>query len=455
MMTATATTFDAIARVIADAIDVDLDDVHPDLEMYAIPEWTSLAHVELMGALEDCFGITISGDQVRDLTSVAAIRRLLGDRDGDTPAPSGLGDQRIHRGLDGVVFDTTAMTRIDGENGELRYAGYSIGDLAANASFDQVAYLLLFGELPSAWQLAEFQQILVDRRPLPAATVRVLEACADLHPVDAMRTAISTLGSGRPTSERSPNELLDEGLTILAQMPAILATIITSGAPLAAQTGSFVTDFLIAANMPTDPETVALLTTTLIVQADHSANASAFCGRIAASTGTDLAGSLTAAIAAFAGPLHGGAVEQMHCALSEISHAEAAESYVAKKRANGEPVMGFGHRVYRTTDPRSGPLYEAALRTSAAEAGGSLEILDALRNAMTPYQRHGVNVNVDFYAGVIYTELGLVPPIFPCMFVLARAVGWIAHAVEQAKRNVLIRPRLAYDGPADRKLPLT
>lgn len=451
MITKTATTFDAVATVVARTIDIDPTEVTPDLQMYAIPEWTSLAHVELMGALEDAFGLTIDAAEVRDLTSVAAIRRFLGDRDGDTPDPQGLGASRIHRGLDGIIFDTSSTTRIDGDNGELCYRGYAIDELADHASFEEVAHLLLFGELPDTRQLADFRDVLRERRALSETTSNVLAACLDLHPLDAMRTTISTLGSGEPTSERNANQLLDEGISILAKVPRILATIISGTTAEPANTGSFVGDFLAAAGIGVDPTSVELLTTTLIVQADHSANASAFAGRIAASTGTDLAASLTAAIATFGGPLHGGAVEQMRHALSEIRSLDDAEHYVAKKRANGEPIMGFGHRVYRTADPRSGPLLDAAQRTTSAEADDALAKLEALRTAMTPYQRHGINVNVDFYAGVIYSHLGLTAPLFPCMFVLARTVGWIAHAVEQSQRNVLIRPRLAYDGPTDRK----
>lgn len=374
-------------------------------------------------------------------------------------------DIKLHRGLIGVYFDRTATTYIDGENGILEYCGYSIHDLAEHSSFEETAYLLLKGELPTQSQLDEFDDMLRSSRELPEPIFNIIEAVKDAHPMDVLRTAVSALAAYDPDAKASMDDVdatYRKGIRLTAQVPTIVAAhhnIRRNKVPIQPnpdlnQAGNFL--YMLDGDMPSADAT-NLMDKDLILHADHGSNASAFTARVVAGTKADAYGAVTAAIAALAGPAHGGAAENVMQMAREIDSPENAGKYVKALLRSGGRVMGFGHRVYRSEDPRARHLREGVKRLS--EEKGEPEwynILVAVQEAMTPYARRGVHVNVDFFAGVIYYLNGIPQDLFVPIFAIGRVPGWIIQLVEQYNRNILIRPLLHYTGTRERDyLPIS
>ena len=374
-------------------------------------------------------------------------------------------DIKLHRGLIGVYFDRTATTYIDGENGILEYCGYSIHDLAEHSSFEETAYLLLKGELPTQSQLDEFDDTLRSSRELPEPIFNIIEAVKDAHPMDVLRTAVSALAAYDPDAKASMDDVdatYRKGIRLTAQVPTIVAAhhnIRRNKVPIQPnpdlnQAGNFL--YMLDGDMPSADAT-NLMDKDLILHADHGSNASAFTARVVAGTKADAYGAVTAAIAALAGPAHGGAAENVMQMAREIDSPENAAKYVKALLRSGGRVMGFGHRVYRSEDPRARHLREGVKRLS--EEKGEPEwynILVAVQEAMTPYARRGVHVNVDFFAGVIYYLNGIPQDLFVPIFAIGRVPGWIIQLVEQYNRNILIRPLLHYTGTRERDyLPIS
>jgi len=364
----------------------------------------------------------------------------------------------VHRGLKDVYFERSPIAYIDGRAGELRYRGYSIHDLAEHSSFEETAYLLLHDELPTAAALAAFREALVAGRTLPGAIHDLIRGLAGAHPMTVLRTAVSALGAleGGPGNAETRETILAKGIRLTAQVPAIVAAHrrIREGAePVTPDPGlGHAANFLyMLTGRRADAEAARLIDTDLILHAEHGANASAFAARVVAGTEADLHGALTAALAALAGPAHGGAAENVMRMAEEIGDPAKAAEYVRRKRRDREPIMGFGHRVYRAEDPRARHMRAGVERLSRALGEPRwYRILEALVEAMRPYARHGVNVNVDFYAGVVYHLLGIPADLFVALFAIGRTPGWTAQVLEQRANNILIRPRLAYIGPGPR-----
>jgi len=358
------------------------------------------------------------------------------------------------------VFDRTTITSIDSARGALHHRGYAIGELVARSHFEETAYLLLFGELPAAHELADFQRAVRAQRALPPAVIQLLGALASAHPMDALRTAVSALAAFDPDRhDASPGAALNKGIRLIAQLPTIVATFhrLRWGAVVHGPSPELdpAEDFLhqLFGRVP-DADARAVLHQDLILHADHGANASTFAARVVTSTGADLHGAITAALAAFSGPLHGGAVENVLKMAREIGHPACAAAYVAARRAAGEPVMGFGHRVYKVEDPRAIALRRLAARLAASRGDTRLfEILEAVVLAMQPQASHGLVVNVDLYASVIYHLLGIPDDLSVPVFVIGRIAGWVAQILEQLAGNILIRPRMAYIGAPPRAFP--
>jgi len=364
---------------------------------------------------------------------------------------------KIHRGLNGVYFERSAASSIDGRAGELRYRGYSIHDLAAQSSFEEVCYLLMCGELPTRAELDAFNASLIAARRLPEPLFGVIESLASAHPMEVLRTAISALGAfDADVDDNSPEATLRKGIRITAQTPAIVAAhqrIRNSLAPVEARddlthAANFL--YMLKGEAPSDAA-AALMDTDMILHAEHGTNASSFTARVVAGTGANLHASLTAAVAALSGPAHGGAAENVMKMAQEIGDPANAADYVKAKRKNREPIMGFGHRVYRAEDPRARHM-RAGVEKLSLEMGEPkwFEILKAVEAAMQPYARLGVNVNVDFYAGVVYYLHGIPQDLFVPIFAVGRIPGWVVQVQEQYANNILIRPLTVYDGPAPR-----
>jgi 2-methylcitrate synthase len=364
----------------------------------------------------------------------------------------------IRRGLKGVYFDRSRVCHIDGRAGELRYRGYSIHDLAQRSTFEETCYLLLKGELPTETQLAAFTAELVAARTLPARVHDLIRIIHEAHPMDVLRTAVSALAAFDPeTADKSPEATLRKGIRLTSQVPMIVAAheqIRNGREPVApnprlGQAANFL--YMLKGREPST-DTARLMDIDMILHAEHGSNASSFAARVVAGTDADLHGAITAAVAALAGPAHGGAAENVMHMAQEIGDASRATEYVKAKRAKGEAVMGFGHRVYRAEDPRARHM-RAGVEKLSREMGQPhwYRILEAVVEAMKPYARHGVNVNVDFYAGVVYFLNGIPADLFVPIFAVGRVPGWTVQVLEQLENNILLRPLTLYNGPEPRE----
>lgn len=366
-------------------------------------------------------------------------------------------ETKVHRGLKGVHFERSATTFIDGKAGELRYRGYSIHDLARHSTFEETAYLLLHGELPSMRQLETFDAALKKARDLPEPVLDIVRTVKDAHPMDVLRTAASALAAFDPeTRDKSPEATLRKGVRLTSQVPMIVAAheqIRNGREPVAADPAlGHAANFLwmLKGRKPSE-DAARLMDMDFVLHAEHGSNASSFAARVVIGTDADLHAAVTAAIATLSGPAHGGAAEDVMKMAEEIGEAEEAEAYVAAKRKNREAVTGFGHRVYRAEDPRARHMRDGVERLSK-EMGQPkwYAILQAVVKAMAPYARRGVNVNVDFYSGVIYYLHGIPHDLFVPIFAVGRVPGWTVQALEQQANNILIRPLTLYDGPEPR-----
>jgi citrate synthase len=367
------------------------------------------------------------------------------------------GKVEIHRGLKGVYFDRSQVCYIDGRAGELRYRGYSIHELAASSSFEETCYLLLRGELPGKAELERFSAELKAARVLPDQIHRLIEIIRTAHPMDVLRTAVSALAAFDPdVADNSPEAMQRKAVRLTSQVPMIVAAhqhIRNDRAPLAPDPAlGHAANFLyMLQGKPPSADAARLMDMDMILHAEHGSNASSFTARVVAGTEANLHAALTAAVAALSGPAHGGAAENVMTMAQEIGDAAHAAEYVKRKRANREPVMGFGHRVYRAEDPRARHM-RAGVEKLSREMGQPkwYQILEALVEAMQPYARHGVSVNVDFYAGVVYYLNDIPADLFVPIFAVGRTPGWAVQVLEQMENNILIRPLTLYNGPEPR-----
>jgi citrate synthase len=367
------------------------------------------------------------------------------------PAP------KVHRGLKDVYFERSQTTFIDGKAGELRYRGYSIHDLAQHSSFEETAYLLLHGELPTRTQLAAFDAELKAARQLPPAVLDIIGTVQAAHPMDVLRTAVSALAAFDPDAhDNARTATLRKGVRLTSQVPMIVAAHarLRDGKPPVApdpKLGHAANFLWMLKGEPPSADAARLIDTDFVLHAEHGSNASSFAARVVIGTQAGIHAAVTAAVAALSGPAHGGAAEDVLGMAQEIGEPANVGAYVKKKRAAKEAITGFGHRVYRAEDPRARHMREGVKRLSE-EMGQPrwYQILDALVGEMAPYARHGVNVNVDFYSGVIYHLHGIPKDLFVPIFAVGRVPGWTVQVLEQLDNNILIRPLTLYTGPEPR-----
>lgn len=370
----------------------------------------------------------------------------------------------IHRGLAGVVVDTTEISTVIPETNSLTYRGYPVQDLAAHRSFEEVAHLLWHGELPDEAQLRDFRARESALRPLDRTTAELLaklpETC---HPMDVLRTAVSFFGAEDPTEDDGrPAPNLTKSLTLLAKLPTVVAADQRRRrglAPIAPDPdlGYAENFFHMCFGTVPAPEVVRCFEISLVLYAEHSFNASTFTARVVTSTLSDLYSAVTAAIGALKGPLHGGANEAVMHMLDEIGDPARAADWLDGALAAKRKIMGFGHRVYKHGDSRV-PIMQAALddliaRTADPETARLAALHTALRRAML--ERKGIHPNLDYPAGLAYHLMGFDTPVFTPIFVMSRITGWTAHITEQLAHNALIRPLASYDGPGQRAVPAT
>ena len=368
----------------------------------------------------------------------------------------------MHKGLTGVVVDTTAVSSVNADTNSLLYRGYPVQELAKNCTFEEVAYLLWHGELPTAEQLAEFETLERSLRPLDPRIKRVIdELPTTAHPMDVVRTAVSVLGATDPTLNE-PNGILDRKLNegravyLVAQLPSIVAydQRRRRGEQLVEPRDDlgYSANFL-HMSFGEVPELVVVeaFDVSMILYAEHSFNASTFTARVVTSTLADIYSAVTAAIGALKGPLHGGANEAVMVAFEEIKTADKAAAWLDDALAAKRKIMGFGHRVYKKGDSRV-PTMKASLDTLIAEYDRPDlgELYDALEKAMA--DRKGILPNLDYPSGPAYHLMGFDTMMFTPLFVAARVSGWTAHVMEQIESNALIRPLSLYNGQPERHL---
>ena len=369
---------------------------------------------------------------------------------------------KINRGLKGVYFERSGVSDIDGAKGELSYRGYSIHDLATHSTFEEVCYLLIHGELPNAQELSDFDARLKAARVLPDEVHAIIRACKDGHPMDVLRTAVSALAALEPASQQVSEEaFVVNGIRLTSQVPMIIAAheAIRNGRdPVAPDMslGHAANWLWMLKGEKPSADAARLADVDFILHAEHGSNASSFAARVTIGTEANLHGAIVTALSTLAGPAHGGAAEDVMKMVHEIGTPDKAAAYVKAKRTAKEAVTGFGHRVYRKEDPRARHMREG-VRKLGEEMGAPqwYEILQAVVEAMAPYARHGLNVNVDFYSGVIYQLHGIPMDLYVPIFAIGRMPGWVIQCVEQQRDNILIRPLTLYNGPEPRSyLPI-
>ncbi|MFY0544580.1 citrate synthase [Brevibacillus sp. H7] len=354
-------------------------------------------------------------------------------------------------GLEGIVVAETDLSLVDGINGHLVYRNYWARDLAINHTFEEVAHLLWYGHLPNEQELAELKAKLKANRALPAHVKTVLDLIPkDVDMMSVLRTGVSALGEAGHSWPPS----LDQVIALTAKMPTIVAyrhARLEGREPLEPNqdldhTANYL--YMLKGETPNSAH-VRALDAYLILTQEHGMNASTFAGRVVASTQSDLISSITAAIGALKGPLHGGAPSEVTEMIEAIGTKENAEPWMRAKLEKGERLMGFGHRVYRTTDPRA-----TALRVVASELSANDPWFDLATHVeqvglklLAEYKpNRKLNTNVEFFAAAVMRAVGLDDSLFTPTFAVSRVVGWSAHVLEQAQNNRIIRPQSNYTG---------
>lgn len=354
-------------------------------------------------------------------------------------------------GLEGVVATQSEICFIDGEEGILSYQGFNIHTLADKATFEEVIYLLWHGRLPKRSELDGLKAALVQNRPIPAEVTAFLKSVPKAAPMDVLRTAVSMLGLYDPlASDNSIDASLEKAQHLMAQTATIVTAFhrLRSGEqPVDGDPNlSFAANFLYTLNgKKPDDVMERAFDVALILHADHELNASTFAGRVTAATLSDIHSAVTSAIGALKGPLHGGANEDVIRMLLQAGSESAALEHVHHRLANKIKIPGFGHRVYRTEDPRA-----THLRAMSEELGrrtGHLDLyLTSKKIEETMKNEKHIDANVDFYSASTYYSLGIPIDIFTPIFAVSRMSGWTAHILEQYRNNRLIRPRADYTG---------
>ena len=362
-------------------------------------------------------------------------------------------------GLEGVVAARTSISLIKGEEGELRYRGYSIDDLAEHASFEEVVHLLWHGDLPNLKQLDGFDRQLKSARTLDREVLAFIEQkLRSVSPPDALRTVVSYLGGRDPDANDSSEAAnLRKGLRLAASLPAIAASHYRISCGLEAidpdsssdRSQSHAEHLLhVLGVQPTDSAGSAL-NVAMVVQADHGFNASTFSARVTAGTLADLHSAVTAAIATLKGPLHGGATKAVFEFIEGAGDRRKIRDAVDRALKSRRLVPGFGHRVYKTIDPRTRHLKNSLQRLIEAGADDKwFQWAEALEDAMA--RRKQLVPNLDLYLAPLYLTIGIPVELFTSMFACARVAGWVAHVAEQHSDNRLIRPIEEYIGPLSR-----
>jgi len=364
----------------------------------------------------------------------------------------------IHRGLDDVYVKDTSICFIDGQRGRLLYRGYDIRDLAAHSSFEETVFLLLQGHLPNRSELEKARADLAAARTLPPSVLKLLRSMPEhAPPMDVLRTAVSYMSGFDPERDDSTHAAnTRKALRLTAQLATVIATYerIRKGQRILRPdpTLGHAEDFLrmITGKRP-DPVRARIMDVALVLYADHGMNASTFGATVAASTLADLYSTVVAAISTLKGPLHGGAIEAALNMIETIGKPEATEEFVLSTLRNKEKVYGFGHRVYKTYDPRALILKDYARRLAEMQGDDTYFRIASIieETVVRELASKRVFPNVDFYSGLVFHGLGIPTDLFTPVFALSRISGWTSQVIEYWEDNRLLRPLDWYVGPKD------
>ncbi len=363
-------------------------------------------------------------------------------------------------GLEGVIACETAICNVEGKQGAggLEYRGYSIEDLAGHVSYEETAYLLLHGDLPGRAELDAFSARLKAARAIPESLMYLFKTIPEsVHPMDVLRTSVSVLAHFDPEVDAPPTDHaanVRKAERLLAQMPTAIASrerIAAGKEPIAPRddldhSANFLT--MMSGNAPSETIRQAF-DLSLVLYTEHELNASTFSGRVTVSTLADIHSGIVAAIGTLKGPLHGGANEEAWKVLEQVGSPENAEAWIASALARKERIMGFGHRVYKTGDPRA-RILKTWCQKVAREVGEERweQMAEPIEVAVTEQKK--LPPNVDWPSARLYHYMGLKTDVYTPIFAMARVAGWAAHIIEQLDHNRLMRPRAKYVGPANR-----
>ena len=362
------------------------------------------------------------------------------------------------KGLEGVVAAATRLSDVRGAIGQLIYCGYDINELAGKVTFEEVVHLLHHDHLPNRAELAELKGLLTAKRDLPKGVIDIIKAFPkDTPPMHAIRTAVSALGCFDPEAD---NDSMDENrlkaLRLIARIPLITAYFhrhrqgksLLPPDPSLGEAANFL--YLIDGEKPS-AEKVNTLDMCYVLHADHGMNASTFSARVTIATLSDIYSAITSAIGTLKGPLHGGANEGVIKMLQEIGSLDRVDAYIADALAQKKKIMGIGHRVYKTLDPRA-PHLKRMAQILSAKLGEPKWIQMSERIAELMLKEKNLHANVDFYSATVYYSLGIPTDLFTPIFAISRTAGWTAHVLEQLADNRLIRPQSQYSGPVGLKV---
>ncbi len=362
----------------------------------------------------------------------------------------------INKGLAGIVAFSSTKSFIDGQEGKLIYAGYTIDTLAENATFEEVCFLLWNDRLPTKSELDELNTRLQNQRTLPDTVLDYLRnTSTEAEPMSVLRTAVSMLSDFHKVEANTSKEYhINKAISITSKMPTIIAAFdrIRNGkeviAPLSEQSTAFNFLYMLNGEEPGE-QAEKTMDLCLILHAEHGMNASTFTSRTICSTESDMYSSIAGAIGALKGPLHGGANQAVMKMLLEIEEKDADPvEYIKERLADKQKIMGFGHRVYKTMDPRARILRGMSKQLSK-ETGHEMlfEWSEAILKTMK--DEKGIDPNVDFFSATVYYSMGIKPDLYTCIFAMSRVSGWTGHYIEQAENNRLVRPRALYTGEKD------
>jgi citrate synthase len=357
------------------------------------------------------------------------------------------------RGLEGIIANTTRLSDVIGDKGQLIYAGYDINELAGKVTYEEVVFLLWNNRLPNRQELRDCEETLRSLRALPQGVIEFIrQTPKEANPMDVMRTGISMLGLYDPDAikDLSPEANKQRARSITAKIGVIAAYFHRArcGKELLPVRGDLSEAahflYLMSGEEPTK-EAADTLDVAFVLHADHGTNASTFSARVTISTLTDVYSAITAAIGTLKGPLHGGANEGVIQMLEEIGSEDKVDAFIEHKLAQKQKIMGIGHRVYKTLDPRAPHLQRMAIKLSE-KLGDPKWIKMSERIAQLMKERKNLNANVDFYSATVYYSLGIPTDLFTPVFAIARCSGWCAHILEQLEDNRLFRPLSEYVG---------